>query len=136
MLNRSASLAMSTSVLKALPGKLDIKRHSPSILYICAYAVTYFTSGDMISCLPVYNYSFFLYCLVFFCLLFLRNTKKLYNIQSNTLCFHDMKNLSLRLGGIGINNSLWWTRFYAFSAKPYGLILHVVEMQCIILYKR
>ena len=34
MLNRSASVAMSTSVLKALPGKLDIKRHSPSILYI------------------------------------------------------------------------------------------------------
>ena len=33
MLNRSASLAMSTSILKALPGKLDIKRHSPSILY-------------------------------------------------------------------------------------------------------
>ena len=32
MLNRSASLAMSTSVLKALPAKLDIKRHSPSIL--------------------------------------------------------------------------------------------------------
>ena len=34
MLNRSASLVMSTSVLKALPGKLDIKIHSPSILYI------------------------------------------------------------------------------------------------------
>ena len=34
MLNRSASLAMSTCVLKALPGKLDIKRHSPSILYM------------------------------------------------------------------------------------------------------
>ena len=33
MLNRSASLAMSTSVLKALPGKLDINRHSPRILY-------------------------------------------------------------------------------------------------------
>ena len=33
MLNRSASLAMSTYVLKALPGKLDIKRLSPSILY-------------------------------------------------------------------------------------------------------
>ena len=32
----SASLAMSTSILKALPGKLDIKRHSPSILYISA----------------------------------------------------------------------------------------------------
>ena len=36
MLNRSASLAMSTSILKAFPGKLDIKRHSPSILYISA----------------------------------------------------------------------------------------------------
>ena len=34
MLNRSASLAMSTSILKALPGKPDIKRHSPSILYV------------------------------------------------------------------------------------------------------
>ena len=34
MLNRSASLAMTTSVLKALPGKLDIKRHPPSILYL------------------------------------------------------------------------------------------------------
>ena len=36
MLNRSASLAMSTSVLKALPDKPDIKRqsHSLSILYI------------------------------------------------------------------------------------------------------
>ena len=30
----SASLAMSTCVLKALPGYFDIKRHSPSILYI------------------------------------------------------------------------------------------------------
>ena len=34
MLNRSASLAMSTSVLEALPGKHDIKIHSPSILYV------------------------------------------------------------------------------------------------------
>ena len=33
MLNSSASLAMSTRVLKALSGELDIKRHSPSILY-------------------------------------------------------------------------------------------------------
>ena len=33
MLNRSASLAMSTCILKALPGKLDIKRHSPSIFF-------------------------------------------------------------------------------------------------------
>ena len=36
MLNRSTSLAMSTGVLKALPGKLDIKSHSLSILYISA----------------------------------------------------------------------------------------------------
>ena len=34
MLNRLASLPMSTRVLKALPGKLDIKRHSPSCLYL------------------------------------------------------------------------------------------------------
>ena len=27
-------LCDSTSILKALPGKLDIKRHSPSILYL------------------------------------------------------------------------------------------------------
>ena len=39
MLNRSASLAISTSVLKALPGKLDIKRHSPSILYLSEFSL-------------------------------------------------------------------------------------------------
>ena len=39
MLNRSASLAMSTSILKALPGKHDIKRHSPSILYILSLSL-------------------------------------------------------------------------------------------------
>ena len=33
MLNRWASLVMSTSILEDLPGKLDIRRHSPSILY-------------------------------------------------------------------------------------------------------
>ena len=33
MLNHSASLVMSISLLNTLPGKLDIKRHSPSILY-------------------------------------------------------------------------------------------------------
>ena len=38
MLNCSARLAMSTCVLKALPGKLDIKRHSPSILYLLLLA--------------------------------------------------------------------------------------------------
>ena len=36
MLNRSANLVMSTNVLKTLPGKLDFKTHSPSILYISA----------------------------------------------------------------------------------------------------
>ena len=63
MLNRSASLAMSTSVLKALPGKLDIKRHSPSILiyifpfylntiewhelaYICTYRILFKSPGE------------------------------------------------------------------------------------------
>ena len=39
MLNRSVSLAMSTSVLEALSGKFDIKRHSPSILYLKEMAV-------------------------------------------------------------------------------------------------
>ena len=34
MLNGSASLAVSKRVLEALPGKIDIKRHSPSILYL------------------------------------------------------------------------------------------------------
>ena len=34
MLNHSASLAMSTSILKALFGKLDIKRHLPHNLHI------------------------------------------------------------------------------------------------------
>ena len=34
MLNRSESFVMSTSVLKALPGKLDIERHSHNILYV------------------------------------------------------------------------------------------------------
>ena len=33
MLNLFANLVMSASVLKALPDRLDIKRHSPSILY-------------------------------------------------------------------------------------------------------
>ena len=39
MLNRSASLTMSTSVFKALPGKLDIKRHSLSILYMTTHVI-------------------------------------------------------------------------------------------------
>ena len=46
MLNRSASLAISTNVLKALPGKLDIKRHSPSILYIQGLEENYCRNPD------------------------------------------------------------------------------------------
>ena len=34
MLNHSACLVLSTSVVKALTGKLDINRHSPGILYL------------------------------------------------------------------------------------------------------
>ena len=46
------SLAMSTSVLKALPGKLDIKRHSPSILYIlCLYLTS--LSAVLLKCISV-----------------------------------------------------------------------------------
>ena len=39
MLNHLASPAMSTSLLKALPGRLDIKRQSSSIffLFYCRY---------------------------------------------------------------------------------------------------
>ena len=57
MLNRSASLAMSTRVLKALPGKLDIKRHSPSILFFLFnpfHSVNRYLrerSGSMVECL-------------------------------------------------------------------------------------
>ena len=40
MLNCLASLAMSTRVLKALPGKLDIKRHSPYILDLSGLNLT------------------------------------------------------------------------------------------------
>ena len=49
MLNRSASLTMSTSVLKDLPVKLDIKRHSPSILYIHTF------SGGVAQVVPSYG---------------------------------------------------------------------------------
>ena len=48
MLNHAASLAISASVLKALPGKLAIKRHSPSIA-----SILYFFSSD---CLLIISY--------------------------------------------------------------------------------
>ena len=65
MLNPSASLAMSTSVLEALPGKLDIKRHSPRILYVhnlVAVTIT-ITLSDRQGTLSVYLDIFFLFLL-------------------------------------------------------------------------
>ena len=35
----SASLAMSTGILKALPGKLDIKRHEPTVVPTKSYSI-------------------------------------------------------------------------------------------------
>ena len=65
MSNRLASLAMSTSVLKALPGKLDIKRHSRSIFYIfvclCSICSNYLPSAAIDwsffwdSCMVMFN---------------------------------------------------------------------------------
>ena len=50
--------------------------------------MTYLTSDDMISCLPVYYAIFsFLLFLAFFSLILLENSKKVYNIQNNRLCF-------------------------------------------------
>ena len=49
MLNRSASLAMSTSILRALPGQLDIKRRSPSILYLFYFRYTLSCKEDAIA---------------------------------------------------------------------------------------
>ena len=51
MLNHWTSLTMSTSFLKLLPGKLDIKRHSPSILYIQYYTFLFILlDGDTADC--------------------------------------------------------------------------------------
>ena len=36
-----------TSVLEALPGKLDIKRHSPSIRYLSCRATNYLVTIDV-----------------------------------------------------------------------------------------
>ena len=48
MLDRSASLTMSTSILKALPGKLEIKRHSPNILYLLFVVIASITRGRIL----------------------------------------------------------------------------------------
>ena len=59
--------------------------------------MTYLISDDMISCLPVYNYAVFFF-LAFSCLFqslfFWKILKKVYNIQNNRLCFHDMKSVT------------------------------------------
>ena len=52
MLNRSACLAMSTSILKALPGKFDIKRHSPSILYLSVFSFQTNVFGALLNRVP------------------------------------------------------------------------------------
>ena len=54
MLNRLASLAMSTSILKALPGKLDIKRREPGIIFISLPNVSLFK-------LAIMTYFFYIY---------------------------------------------------------------------------
>ena len=70
-----ASLAMSTSVLKALPGKLDIKRHSPSILYLAFKSLLtvprrYVYCGSFVLFMPCVCHAFASvhYCLVVTCL--------------------------------------------------------------------
>ena len=57
MLNPSASLAISTRVLKALPGKLDIKRNSPrvptgqgKVREICFFFKVREKSGNSVNC--------------------------------------------------------------------------------------
>ena len=68
MLNRSASLAMTTSVLEALPGKLDIKRHSPRILFVhnlVAVTIT-ITLSDRQGTLNIYLNIFFLNFIVMY----------------------------------------------------------------------
>ena len=56
LLNLSASLMMSTSVLKALPGKLDIKRHSPSIFY---FSQAHIISVSQLFCFDICKTDFF-----------------------------------------------------------------------------
>ena len=85
MLNRSASLAMSTCVLKALPGKLDIKRHSSSILYLASHD-QYHPSERF---WPSWTSSFsivdilFIYFSLFLLPLYLASTNKTYIARSN-----------------------------------------------------
>ena len=74
-MNRSVSLAMSTSGLEAWPGKLDIKRHSipycilfrPCLLYSCLALFIVFFLG-LVYCIlvwPCLLYSCFALSIVF-----------------------------------------------------------------------
>ena len=56
LLNRSANLTMSTSVLKALLSKLDIKRHSPSILNLYLEATLDNTNPDQLKKFEKHTY--------------------------------------------------------------------------------
>ena len=55
LINRTPSLAMSTSVLKDLSGKLDIKRHSPSIFYVQHYIPIFILLTCSIQVISVYS---------------------------------------------------------------------------------
>ena len=79
MLNRSASLVMSTSVLKALPGKLDFKRHSPSILYLAI-------SADPDEMPPNAAFHLALYCFPKYCLSVSRMKRAKYDQSSAFTC--------------------------------------------------
>ena len=72
-------LSMSTSVLKDLPGTLDIKRLSPSILYFSA-SLTMSTS--VLKALPGYQKT-----LTYYSLLILYCFTKLFLFQVACICF-------------------------------------------------
>ena len=66
MLNRSASLAMSTSILETLPGKLDIKRHTPIVLYLFHFLIL-FASERQLKMMVLMESLTTTLCLEFFC---------------------------------------------------------------------
>ena len=61
---------MSTSVLKALPGKLDIKRHSPNILYIpwilSSAGIISLRMSELVTFLLYVCVSLFVSCLIYY----------------------------------------------------------------------
>ena len=69
---------MSTSIPKALPGKLDIKRHSPSILYVCVQSFSLDVVGWFVICdwkLPAHSD---LFCIQIF--------ELVHEISNNVVC--------------------------------------------------